>query len=159
MHTLSASTAPGFVMRIQEQIAEAQTRIEQINSTLFEKSGNRFDDTLDAVNADDVRSYWEAKLSELQELLEEYTSSTSQSRIGAIACGDMVELQRLTDRMKFQFRLIEVVDLFPDERCVSVESPLGRAILGKAKGEHVTVETPLGIQEYKIMSVIAGEGD
>ncbi len=155
----SYSTAPGLVLRIREQIAEAQTRIEQINHALFEKTGDRFEDTLAAVNADDIRSYWESKLVELQEMLEEYTSGSLSTRAGSVACGDQVELRRIIDRTRFEFRLIDKVELFPDERCVSIESPLGRALLGKGKGEHITVETPLGIQEYQIVNVVAGVGD
>jgi len=155
MQTSSLGIAPPLVLRIQEQIEEARTRIEQINAALFEKTGNRFEDTLDAVNADDIRSYWQSKLSELQGMLAEYsTSSTKQS--DAVAKGDIIELRRIMDKTDFQFRLIDNVELFPDERCVSVESPLGRAILGKRQGEHVTVETPMGIQEYRIMTVVAG---
>ena len=92
-------------------------------------------------------------------MLEEYSAGTSVNRTGAIICGDQVELQRLIDKMRFQFRLIDKIELFPEERCVSIESPLGRAILGKTKGEHITVETPLGIQEYKVVSVLVELGD
>ncbi|MCA1825910.1 MAG: GreA/GreB family elongation factor [Myxococcales bacterium] len=38
-------------------------------------------------------------------------------------------------------------------RRISVESPLGRALLGKRKGDVATVERPRGDAEYEIVSV------
>ena len=36
---------------------------------------------------------------------------------------------------------------------ISNESPLGRALIGKAKDDIVEVSTPAGIQKYKILSI------
>jgi transcription elongation factor GreA len=38
---------------------------------------------------------------------------------------------------------------------ISEESPLGRALLGGAEGEKVEIETPVGLQIYKIREVVA----
>ncbi len=39
------------------------------------------------------------------------------------------------------------------ENKISNESPVGRALIGKKKGEEVDVETPGGVVKYKIMSI------
>ena len=36
---------------------------------------------------------------------------------------------------------------------ISNESPLGKALLGKAVGDRVEVTTPAGVQKYKILSI------
>ena len=39
------------------------------------------------------------------------------------------------------------------ENKISNESPVGKAIIGKKKGEEVEVETPGGVMKYKILSI------
>lgn len=39
------------------------------------------------------------------------------------------------------------------ENKISNESPVGKALMGKKKGEEVEVETPGGIVKYKVMSI------
>ena len=42
----------------------------------------------------------------------------------------------------------------PDNGIISDQSPVGRALIGKALGETVSVETPTGaVFEYKILSI------
>ena len=41
----------------------------------------------------------------------------------------------------------------PDEDIISVKSPIGQALMGKAVGEAVEIEVPVGLLKYKIMSI------
>src|SRR6266566_1611883 len=41
----------------------------------------------------------------------------------------------------------------PTEGRISNESPVGRALLGKKKGENVTVQVPAGDIDYKIVAI------
>ena len=41
----------------------------------------------------------------------------------------------------------------PTHGAVSVESPLGRALLGKSAGDDVTVERPRGTVDYTVEAV------
>jgi transcription elongation factor GreA len=40
---------------------------------------------------------------------------------------------------------------------LSNESPLGKALLGRKKGDKVTVSTPRGQVEYQVMKIEAGD--
>ena len=37
--------------------------------------------------------------------------------------------------------------------CISDDSPFGRAMVGRAEGDGVEVEAPVGILQFKILSV------
>ena len=52
-----------------------------------------------------------------------------------------------------EYRLVTPDGADPARGAVSVESPLGRALLGKSAGEEVTVERPRGAARYTIVSV------
>lgn len=67
---------------------------------------------------------------------------------GVIRAGAYVTLD---DGSEIQIVEPEAAD--PSSRRVSVESPLGRAVLGKRAGDRVTVERPRGEVEYEVVSV------
>jgi transcription elongation factor GreA len=51
------------------------------------------------------------------------------------------------------FRIVGPVEADPRKGKISDESPLGQALLGKKKGDKVTVDAPDGEFEYTILSV------
>jgi transcription elongation factor GreA len=42
---------------------------------------------------------------------------------------------------------------------ISVQSPLGRAIIGKMVGDEIKVVTPRGIREFELIRIAAPEND
>jgi len=52
-----------------------------------------------------------------------------------------------------EYRLVTPDEADPPHGAVSVESPLGRALLGKSAGDDVTVERPRGPAEYTVEAV------
>ncbi|MEO8274451.1 MAG: transcription elongation factor GreA [Chloroflexota bacterium] len=51
------------------------------------------------------------------------------------------------------FHIVGSTEAKPTEGRISNESPVGRALLGKKKGENVTVSVPAGDIAYKIVSI------
>ena len=51
------------------------------------------------------------------------------------------------------FTIVGSTEAKPTEGRISNESPVGRALLGKKKGENVTVQVPAGDIDYKIVSI------
>ncbi len=73
--------------------------------------------------------------------------------VDRVGYGSTVVLQNLGTRRRVSYTLVtgEVIDL--DEDQVSLASPVGQALLGRAVGERVSVETPAGTLRYRIVSV------
>ena len=61
------------------------------------------------------------------------------------------QVHRIVQLLKEQ--LEEPAEAKPAEGRISNESPVGRALLGKKKGENVTVSVPAGDIDYKIVSI------
>ncbi len=53
------------------------------------------------------------------------------------------------------YQIVGLAEADPAEGRISNESPLGRALLGKKLGQTVTVETPSGDINFKIMKITA----
>ena len=55
---------------------------------------------------------------------------------------------------KEEFKIVGVGEGAPLENKISIESPLGKALLNRTKGEIVEVDTPSGKIKYKILKII-----
>lgn len=72
---------------------------------------------------------------------------------GTVGVGTTVVVTRKGDKEERKFTLVgsEEADSFGGK--ISNESPLGAALIGKAKGDTVSVPTPKGSMEYTIKSI------
>jgi transcription elongation factor GreA len=64
-----------------------------------------------------------------------------------------VELQDLKKRRTVTYTLVSAEEVNVDLNRISVQSPVGQALIGKKAGEKITVEVPAGILEFKVLSV------
>lgn len=51
------------------------------------------------------------------------------------------------------YKIVGVIESDPDKNLVSNESPIGKSLMGKKKGDIVSVETPGGQFEMKILKI------
>jgi transcription elongation factor GreA len=54
-----------------------------------------------------------------------------------------------------EYRIVGSAEANPAENKLSNESPVGKAIMGKKKGEIVEVSAPRGSRKFKIMEIKA----
>jgi len=54
---------------------------------------------------------------------------------------------------KESFTIVGSAEAAPADGRISNESPVGRALLGRKKGEEITVSVPAGDSKYKILSI------
>jgi transcription elongation factor GreA len=78
-------------------------------------------------------------------VIEETHSSTH------VQIGSTVTIQSKDG--KESFTIVGSAEAAPADGRISNESPVGRALLGRRKGEEVTVSVPAGDYKYKILSI------
>ena len=77
----------------------------------------------------------------------------SQSLLkGKINIGTKVTIENQDNKEVHSFQIVDFHEADPLNSKISSDSPVGKAILGKAKGEIVSVKSPSGTLEYKITS-------
>jgi transcription elongation factor GreA len=74
---------------------------------------------------------------------------------GVVAVGTRVRLRDLDAKQTVEYVIVGSAEANPREQKLSNESPVGRAIIGKKKGETVEVAAPRGSLKYKIMEIKA----
>jgi transcription elongation factor GreA len=72
-----------------------------------------------------------------------------------VSVGSTVRLRDLGANKTFEYRIVGSAEANPAEQKLSNESPVGKAIIGRKKGETVEVTTPRGSLKYKILEIKA----
>lgn len=70
-----------------------------------------------------------------------------------VSLGSKVLLKDLEEGAELEFIVVGTAEADPRSGKISVESPVGRAILGQANGQVVEVKVPAGKLQYQIMDI------
>ena len=73
--------------------------------------------------------------------------------------GTVVTMLDLDEDIEVTYQLLGPEESDVNEGIISIQSPLGRAILGKEVGDEVKVVTPGGMREFEIVRIAAPEND
>jgi transcription elongation factor GreA len=72
-----------------------------------------------------------------------------------VSVGSKVRLRDLDAKQTVEYRIVGSAEADPAENKLSNESPVGKAIIGKKKGETVEVSAPRGSMKFKILEIKA----
>ena len=72
---------------------------------------------------------------------------------GKVIFGSTVKVQDLENNKKISYRLVGQDEANIKKNLVFFRSPIGKAFIGKNKGEMVTVDTPSGERNFEILDV------
>ena len=72
-----------------------------------------------------------------------------------VSVGSKVKLRDVAARETIEYHIVGSAEANPAENKLSNESPVGRAILGRKKGETVEVSAPRGTLKFKILEIKA----
>jgi transcription elongation factor GreA len=72
-----------------------------------------------------------------------------------VSIGSKVKLRDVAARETVEYKIVGSAEANPAENKLSNESPVGKAIIGKKKGETVEVSAPRGTLKYKILEIKA----
>ncbi len=105
--------------------------------------------------AKNEQSFVEGRIKELEILLANATvikESSNMKSGGVVEIGSKVTVQQ-GRRKAEEYRIVGAAEANPRDGTISYESPLGRALVGKKKGEQAEIEAPSGSFKVKIVKV------
>ncbi len=119
-----------------------------------------FGDIAENAEYDDAKNHQamlEHKIAQLEErLAHARVISASDVDTSVVSVGSVVRLRDLAAKQSIEYHIVGSAEANPGERKLSNESPVGRAIIGRKKGETVEVATPRGdVLRFKIMEIKA----
>lgn len=109
--------------------------------------------------AKEAQAFLEGEILELENLIRKAKIIKPGAKKGKVIIGSKVSLQNkgtrpeLAEGEKTGFQIVSSVEANPSKGKISAESPLGKALLGKKKGDKIQVKTPEGKIEYQILKI------
>lgn len=98
----------------------------------------------------------EGQIQELEHILEiSEIVDTSKDSQDEVHLGSQVRVLDLEYKEELVFTLKGVTEANPRKHIISIESPLGKALLGHKKGDTVNVEAPVGKLQYEILEILS----
>ena len=118
-----------------------------------------FGDIAENAEYDDAKNeqaLLEARIAKLEEqLAAARVIEADEITSDVVSIGSRVKLKDVDANETVEYHIVGSAEANPAERKLSNESPVGKAILGRKKGEVVEVAAPRGSLKYKIMDIKA----
>jgi transcription elongation factor GreA len=118
-----------------------------------------FGDIAENAEYDDAKNeqaMLEHRIAQLEErLLAARVIEKKEISKDVVSLGSHVKLRDVEAKKTFEYHIVGSAEANPAESKLSNESPVGKAIIGKKKGETVEVSTPRGALKFKIMEIRA----
>ena len=118
-----------------------------------------FGDIAENAEYDDAKNeqaMLEHRIAQLEErLLAARVIEKKEISKDVVSLGSHVKLRDVEAKKTFEYHIVGSAEANPAANKLSNESPVGKAIIGKKKGETVEVTTPRGALKFKIMEIRA----
>jgi len=104
--------------------------------------------------AKNAQAQMEAEIADIESKLRDVVIIEEKKGGAEVGMGNKVKLVDLATKAEYEYTIVGTTEANPvDEKRISDESPVGRAIIGKRKGEVAVVATPKGKREYKVLKI------
>ena len=98
----------------------------------------------------------EQRIAKLEErLLTARVIEADEISTDVVSIGSLVRLRDVDAKKTFEYHIVGSAEADPAANKLSNESPVGKAILGRKKGETVEVAAPRGSLKFKILDIKA----
>jgi len=139
---------------LQQELLELKTVampkvIERISNA---REQGDLSENADYHSARDERDILQARVNEIEEILAK-AEVTAVKTTSSVSLGSKVTLEIVGKGKKITYQMSGEYESNPTEGKISIQSPVGKALFKKSKGDKVEVETPAGKITYKILEI------
>lgn len=108
-------------------------------------------ENFDYSDAKEQQRMLEQRIRELEHMVADAKVVSATSSKDTVQIESTVSVEVLGEKLLYVITDPQLAN--PAEGKISAESPLGAALLGAARGDAVEVQTPKGVQKYKILNI------
>ena len=167
----AADTPRERIWNMKKEYKMSQERYEELKSELHHLKTDREKEVAELIkeargfgDLSENSEYDEAKneqgklysrIAEIEEILLHAVIIEESAEDGnVVGIGSRVLVEDLkTGRQLPEYKVVGSQEADPMNRFISEDSPFGRALMGAAEGEEVTVEAPVGEIRYRILKI------
>jgi transcription elongation factor GreA len=127
---------------VADQIAEAKAEGDISENAGYDEAKN-------------AQAFLEGRIRELENRIRnaQIIEDDVDSPANVVALGRSVVVQEIGEDTKEGYTIVGSVEADPKNGRISNESPMGKSLLGKKVGDKITVKTPNGEIQFKILKV------
>ena len=105
--------------------------------------------------AREEQGFIEGRIAEVESVLSnaQIIDVTQLNQSERVVFGCTVELVEVESEEEVSYQIVGDIEADINQNRIAISSPIARALIGKEKGEEVTVEAPSGVREYEITAV------
>jgi len=143
------------LLKLKQELEERKTTMRQEIAQRLEyaKSLGDLSENSEYQEAKEAQMLNESHIAELEDALRKAILVHKSSDGDAIEIGSSVLIEQINGGQQVHFTIVGSNESSPVENKISHESPLGRALLKRKKGDIVNVITPKGAVEYSIVKI------
>lgn len=139
---------------LQEELKDLKEnkRPEVINQIKEARAQGDLSENAEYHAAKDKQGQIEARIKEIEYLIDNATL-ISNTKSSTVKIGSTVEIEYVEDKETDTYQIVGSTEADPFENKISNESPIAIAIIGKKVGETVSIDSPNGSYDIKIVSI------
>jgi transcription elongation factor GreA len=146
---ITAEGADRLRAELRELLDDRLPELQQIVQTSAEDGD--LTDNSEWEESKDELARAQHRIDEIRTVLDTYTLLDGPGG-DRVALGSTVTV-RADDGEEIVWILVNPIEVFVSEERISIDSPVGRALLGKQAGETIAVVTPGGEASYTVLAV------
>lgn len=145
-------TQAGFD-KLKEELEELKTngRIRVAERIKTAKEYGDLSENAEYQEAKEEQAFIEGRIMELENLIKTSTIVEANGDTDYIGVGSKVQVEK--NGLKSEFTIVGSTEADPVNNKISLESPIGRALLSKKVDDIVEVELPGGVAHYKVLQI------
>lgn len=151
------------IVLTQEGLAKLEQELDELKTVHRKEVNDRirqakeFGDISENAEYEDAKqeqAFVEGRIMRLEQMIRNARIiDASGAMAEEVQLGASVKVKESRSGEVFEFSIVGSAESDPPNKRLSNESPLGRALIGRRKGDTVDVETPRGKVQYKIEAV------
>lgn len=143
-------TANGLT-KLKNQLTEVQKQLREVAERIKEaKDLGDLSENAEYLGAKEEQAFLLGRAASLEERIRS-AKVTQKSKGGVVSVGCKVTVEN--GKKEASFEIVGPEEADPLNGRISPDSPIGGALYGHKKGEVVSVSTPRGVTEYRILDV------
>lgn len=145
---------PDGLRHIEEQLAMEKGKRPMIAQKLHDAMADKdFRENAPLDAARDEQGQLEARIRDLESRLRNAVIIDEQAKRGRANVGSVVKLVNLETKREQTFKLVSATEVDPSQGKISIQSPVGVAVMNRGTGDEVTVNAPSGPVVFKILEI------
>lgn len=104
-------------------------------------------------SARDEQQLLQARIDEIQSIIEKAVVIKNTRSTSKVGMGSQVTIRKKGSKKSKVITMVGEFEADPSANKISSASPIGKAVVGKKKGDIVTVKAPAGNIEYEIIEI------